>query len=80
MLRRYLWDFFGPRAEPTAAHFQTHLAERLVADGFVDCVTGLTSAGDGHHAAYCDAPEPAWEHIERALRPARVEPQEDPGP
>ena len=71
--RRYLWDFFGRSAEPTAAHFEKHLAERLAADGMAGCVTGLTSAGDGHTAAYCDAPEAAWAHIEAELRPARRE-------
>ncbi len=72
--RRYFWDFFGPDAEGTAAHFVRHLDEFLSRNHLSGCSTGTTSAGPGHHAAYCDAPPEVGSAIERALRPRRSEP------
>lgn len=66
------WDFFGPNAEPTAAHFEKHLREFLERHGLA-CETGLESAGEGHHAARCRATEPEAERIAAALRPQRSE-------
>ncbi|MFO7177922.1 MAG: hypothetical protein DIU78_004395 [Pseudomonadota bacterium] len=72
--RRFFWDFFGPHAEPTAAHFVRHLDEFLARNALTGCSTGTLSAGPGHHAAYCDAPADVGAAIERALRPRRSEP------
>jgi hypothetical protein len=66
----YLWDFFGPNAEGTAAHFEIHLQQFLAENGITGCETGTESEGEGHRAARCAAPEPN-QAIEKALRPRR---------
>lgn len=66
----YLWDFFGPTAEGTAAHFEVHLRQFLDEHGIADCETGTESEGEGHRAARCSVREPN-PTIERALRPRR---------
>jgi hypothetical protein len=67
-----VWDFFGPRAEPTALHFQRHLNEFLTRNEIIGCTTGTRSEGRGHCAAYCVAPAASRDAIARALRPQRV--------
>ena len=67
----YFWDFFGPSAEGTAAHFLVHLDEFLVRESIEGCTTGLCDEGPGHHAAYCAAPPTAGAVLERALKPRR---------
>ncbi len=66
------WDFFGPDAERTAAHFEQHLTQFLTANGHPELVRGTESAGEGHHAAYCLVPEALVDPVKRALRPNRV--------
>lgn len=68
----YYWDFFGPDAKSTAAHFKTHLEEFLRARTLEGCETGLELAMPGHCATYCKTP-PAFEKtIELSLRPRRA--------
>ena len=67
------WDFHGPAAEQTAKHFAKHLNEFLARSGCSAATTGLSSAGPGHQAVWCRAPEPDAADIGRALRPRRVE-------
>lgn len=66
----YLWDFFGPNAEGTAAHFEVHLRQFLDEHGITDCETGTESEGEGHRAARCSTPA-GNDAIERALKPRR---------
>jgi len=69
----FFWDFFGPDAERTAAHFKRHLDQFLERNACAGCETGLSSAGAGHQAVFCRAPERFREGIAAALRPRRVE-------
>ena len=69
--RTYYWDFFGPRATPTAEHFVEHLDGFLAEHAITGCETGLASEGRGHAAAYCVAPAEHHGAIERALKPRR---------
>lgn len=69
--KTYYWDFFGPQALGTAAHFSQHLTEFLVKNRIADCVVDTVSDRDGHSAARCVAPEGAWSIIEQSLRPRR---------
>lgn len=69
--RTYFWDFFGPRSEPTAAHFQRHLRGFLNQHGISELAVVAESQGPGHHAVGVVTPEPHWELIEKALRPKR---------
>lgn len=71
-VKTYFWDFFGPRAQGTASHFQKHLEEFLTTHALADCRTGLASERAGHHAVFCEAPLGAQDSIERALRPRRA--------
>lgn len=67
------WDFFGPDAEGTARHFRVHLDDFIARGALVGCETGIESAGPGHHAAWCKAPDAAREALMR-LRPRRAAP------
>ncbi len=73
-MRTYFWDFFGPAAERTAAHFSEHLVEFFQSHPGEDCELGTASAGAGHRAAYCIAPPSRFELIEGSLRPKRQVP------
>lgn len=68
---RHYWDFFGPRAEPTAAHFLEHLTGFARQHGLAVGGVGLESSGPGHAAVYCDAEGAASSAVERSLRPRR---------
>lgn len=68
------WDFFGPDAQTTAAHFVKHLTQFLENNGQSSLERGTESAGDGHHAAYCCVPDSLVEPMKRALRPNRLIP------
>jgi hypothetical protein len=70
-MKTYFWDFFGPRADGTARHFELHLREFLERNTLTGCETGLTSEGEGHRAVYCRTPEPAQKTVELTLRPKR---------
>lgn len=70
-LRTYFWDFFGPRSQPTAAHFKRHLQGFLEQHGVGELTLVEASQGPGHHAVGVATPEPHWELIEKALRPKR---------
>ena len=69
--RTYYWDFFGPRAQPTAEHFVEHLRGFLEENALDGCETGLSSGGAGHAAAFCVTPEQCQAAIEHALKPRR---------
>lgn len=69
-MRRYLWDFFGPHAEPTARHFLVHLDEFIAREKLEGCVTGV-GPDDGDWAVWCEIGEANRSVIERALRPKR---------
>jgi hypothetical protein len=70
-MKTYFWDFFGPRAEGTAAHFHRHLLQFLDQHQLSGCETALVSDGPGHHGVSCRTPAAARATIEGALRPRR---------
>ncbi len=70
-LRTYFWDFFGPRAAPTAAHFKRHLLGFLEQHGIAELALVEQSQAPGHHAVGVATPPEHRELIERALRPKR---------
>jgi hypothetical protein len=67
----FYWDFFGPRAEGTARHFQKHMDEFLARQAVAGCVTGVDTLRDGHWAAWCRTPDEAVPTIRTALKPRR---------
>lgn len=69
--RTYFWDFFGPRAQPTAAHFKRHLQGFLSQHGIGELVLVDVSTAPGHHAVGVTTPAAHYELIEKALRPKR---------
>lgn len=71
-MKRYFWDFFGPRSEGIAQHFLLHLREFLKKSDCPEMATGLCSEGAGHQAVFCVAPVAFQAAIERSLRPKRV--------
>jgi hypothetical protein len=70
-LRTYFWDFFGPRAKPTAQHFKRHLLGFLEQHGIADLPLVEDAKTPMHHAIGVTAPATQWELIEKALRPKR---------
>lgn len=73
MASALLWDFFGPRAEPTARHHAEHVRGFLGSSG-IDVLACEVLVSPGHAAVRCVVPESAEEDVARALRPRRVEP------
>jgi hypothetical protein len=69
--RTYYWDFFGPRAAPTAEHFKRHLQGFLDEHGVGHLSLVEESKGPGHHAIGVATPPEQFELIEKALRPKR---------
>ena len=45
-MKTYYWDFFGPNAEGTAAHFGRHLEEFFAKHGIEGCELDTMSAGE----------------------------------
>ena len=72
--RTYYWDFFGPRAEPTASHFKRHLQGFLEQHGIGQLALVDGSSAPGHCAVGVVTPPDHWELIEKALRPKRHAP------
>jgi hypothetical protein len=72
--RTYFWDFFGPRAKPTAEHFKRHLQGFLDQHGVGELALVEVSLQATHHCIGVTTPEPHWPLIEKALRPKRFEP------
>jgi hypothetical protein len=72
-VRTYFWDFFGPRSQPTAAHFKRHLQGFLNQHGIGELPLAESSQAPRHHAVSVSAPAPHWELIEKALKPKRRE-------
>lgn len=70
-MRTYYWDFFGPTADGTAAHFKKHLEDFITKHSLEGCATSLLSLQPGHCAAACIASDEARDRIEKALRPRR---------
>jgi hypothetical protein len=67
----FFWDFFGPRAEGTARHFQRHLEEFLAREAVAGCSTAVEAPRPGQWTVSCIAPPAAAEPVRRALRPRR---------
>lgn len=67
----FSWDFFGPRAEGTARHFQRHLDEFLAREVLAGCVTAVDAESGNRWAVHCTTPPAHAEAIRRALRPRR---------
>ncbi len=67
------WEFFGPPAQGTAAHFHKHLDEFLAREQIAGCTTGVEVFDPGRHAAaWCRAPVEHVELLVRVLKPRRV--------
>jgi hypothetical protein len=69
--RTYFWDFYGPRAAPTAEHFARHLRGFLQQHGAAQLEVVQSSTGPGHAAVGVATPPEHHELIEKALRPKR---------
>jgi hypothetical protein len=67
----FWWDFFGPRAEGTARHFQRHLEEFLAREAVAGCTTAVEAPRAGQWSVSCHAPAAAADAVRGALRPRR---------
>jgi hypothetical protein len=79
-MKRFFWDFFGPRADGTAQHFLLHLREFLAKNACPEMPVGLQSEGPGHQSVFCCPPPELEAAIERSLRPRRIVPEIAPAP
>ena len=70
--RTFFWDFFGPNAERTAAHFKVHLDQFLEKNALHGCATGTKSERAGHFAAFCQAPAAVETALVQSLKPQRA--------
>jgi len=70
---RLFWDFYGPRAEGTARHFEKHLREFFTREGLPLEASGAEEAAASHWYAYCDVDDATADPVRRALRPQREE-------
>jgi hypothetical protein len=70
--RTFYWDFFGPHAGRTAAHFRSHLDQFLSKHALLGCETGVASERAGHSAAFCVTPPAVEDAIVSNLRPQRA--------
>jgi hypothetical protein len=67
----FFWDFYGPRGEGTARHFQRHLEEFLQREKVDGCTTAVEMPSAGQWTVSCQAPPAAAEAVRQALRPRR---------
>ncbi len=67
----FFWDFFGPRAEGTARHFQRHLEELFARERVEGCATAVEAPRAGQWTVSCRTPAAAVEAVRQALRPRR---------
>ena len=66
---KLIWDFRGPAAEATAAHFLEHLKEYPMDSWGPEY--GSESLGPAHSTAYMVVPEGAIASVRDALKPHR---------
>ena len=71
MAHRFHWDFFGPLAEKTAAHFEHHLEEFLGRSNITAVALGCEHQAGGS-SVFCEVPEEFEQGLVSALRPRRV--------
>jgi hypothetical protein len=69
--RTYYWDFFGPRSQPTAAHFKRHLHGFLSQHGVAQLEVVEVALSPNHHGIGVVTPPEHWDLIEKSLRPKR---------
>lgn len=77
MANALLWDFFGPRAEPTARHHAEHVRGFLATHGIQEFRCEVVVA-PSHVTVRCVVPDSSEESVARALRPRRLEPISEP--
>jgi hypothetical protein len=53
------WDFFGPNAAQTAAHFQKHLSQFLLGNAIAARLIELKSEQEFHMAVVCQIDDPS---------------------
>jgi len=71
---RLYWDFFGPRAEGTAKHFEKHLREFFTREKLSLETSGVEEHARFKWSAFCDVDEATAPPVRAALRPQREDP------
>ncbi len=71
-LLRFHWDFFGPDAVPTCAHFEVHLKEFCQREGIAP-VSTWTGAEGPRSTATLECGEEHLVLVRDRLRPKRAE-------
>ncbi len=66
-----LWDFFGPRALPTAEHFLVHLVEFLSKNKIAHTDAQVTQESALHFVTFCTLNSADAAKVAATLRPKR---------
>lgn len=66
-----LWDFFGPRAQPTAEHFLVHLVEFLNKNNFMHSDAKVIQESALHFVTFCTLNSSDAVKVAATLRPKR---------
>ena len=70
---KLVWDFRGPGAASTAAHYQKHLEEFIAIEELKFDITGLKHISPAHSIAYMVVAEFELPEIKEILKPHRGE-------
>ena len=68
-----VWEFFGPRARGTAAHYREHLLQFLAREQVPAASVVVLDHGPFQSSARCTLPAAHAALVERALKPRRRE-------
>ena len=68
---KLLWDFRGPTAAHTAAHFKIHLLEFFASEKLLLIESGVVAVNEMHHYTYAVIDKQNLEVIKSALKPTR---------
>lgn len=71
LMPRLYWDFFGPRAEGTARHFERHLREFFEREALTLGESGVVEHDRFKWSAYCEVDDETADNVRRALKPQR---------
>ncbi len=68
---KFIWDFYGPRAQPTAQHHVKHLGEFVEGRKIENSILGVEQEGPAHFIAYMVVESEQVETLRQILKPKR---------
>ena len=68
---KFIWDFHGPNAKPTAAHHVKHLGEFIAAKDYKNFLLGTETISPMHHIAFMVVEKDMVDNLRALLKPHR---------